>query len=378
LEAVDDRMKVLVTNAEYSNALAAVRSLGEKSVEVVAGSSRRLAQSFCSRYTSSRVIYPDPENGQEFVRFLDSYIAKENIDAVIPVGYSVTTLLSKHLSQMKQARSVPVANQSAMAIASDKAKTAEFARTHGVPAPESFASPTEVHSFPVVVKGSIGSGQVRYVNTREELLRTWREGKVIQEYVKGDGYGFFALFNEGKLRASFMHRRLREFPASGGASTAAVSINDSELREVAIKLLEPLGWHGVIMAEFKKSSRDGRFVLMELNPKFWGSLDLAIASGVDFPYLLARMTMEGDVEPVETYREGVKFRWPFPNDFMNALATGSIRGFAGEFFDKSVGSNLRLDDPGPATIQLMSVPTSIIKTIRRGSVKYPEGAPRSV
>jgi predicted ATP-grasp superfamily ATP-dependent carboligase len=45
--------------------------------------------------------------------------------------------------------------------------------------------------------------------------------------------------------------------------------------------------------------------LLEINPRFWGSLPLAIAAGVDFPVLLYRLATEGDVEPVRSYEVGI-------------------------------------------------------------------------
>jgi predicted ATP-grasp superfamily ATP-dependent carboligase len=78
-----------------------------------------------------------------------------------------------------------------------------------------------------------------------------------------------------------MHRRIREYPITGGASTAAESFYDPALRDLRLTLLRALNWHGVAMVEFKKDQRDGTHKL--INAKFWGSLDLAIAAGVDFP-----------------------------------------------------------------------------------------------
>lgn len=67
-----------------------------------------------------------------------------------------------------------------------------------------------------------------------------------------------------------MHKRMREYPITGGSSTAAESMYDPELRDLGLTLLKALDWHGVAMVEFKKDSRDGKYKLMEINPKFWG------------------------------------------------------------------------------------------------------------
>ena len=49
--------------------------------------------------------------------------------------------------------------------------------------------------------------------------------------------------------------------------------------------------------------------LIDMNPRFWGSLVQAIASGVDFPFMLYRIAVEGDVEPVQSFKTGITTRW---------------------------------------------------------------------
>ena len=78
---------------------------------------------------------------------------------------------------------------------------------------------------------------------------------------------------------------------------------------IGLKLLKKLNWYGVAMVEFKADIRDNIPKLMEVNPRFWGSLPLAIYSGVDFPWLLAKMAINGDIEPITSYKKGVKLRF---------------------------------------------------------------------
>ena len=126
----------------------------------------------------------------------------------------------------------------------------------------------------------------------------------------GLGIGVFGLFNRGEMIACFGHRRLREKPPSGGVSVFRESIPvDQELKDDAIRLLQPLRWHGVAMLEYKLDERVGKPVLIEVNGRFWGSLQLGIDAGVDFPYLLYRLATENHAEVQQAYRTGVKSRW---------------------------------------------------------------------
>jgi predicted ATP-grasp superfamily ATP-dependent carboligase len=371
-------MKVFLTDAHYKHTLAATRSLGEKNIYVVAGSSSRPAQSFYSKYCREQVVYPDPRDEEPFINFMLRYVKEHETDVLLPIGWVATTVLSKYKKEFLQYTKLPVADWDLMKIACNKNMTYELAGKLGIKMPKIYENAEEIERFPVVVKGNQESGHIRYVNSSIELSEINISDSTLQEYIPGEGYGVFSLFNAGQARAVFMHKRIREYPITGGPSTAAESVYDSELKDLGLKLLKSLNWHGVAMVEFKKDNRDKEFKLMEINPKFWGSLDLAIASGVDFPYLTVKMAVEGDVEFDSRYNIGIEFRWPFPDDVLHVLSKpSSIGAFIGDFFRKNVRSNILLDDLKPNLFQLYITFRGIVSyALKRRKAKYPHGIPR--
>ena len=180
---------------------------------------------------------------------------------------------------------------------------------------------------------------------------------LVQEYIPGVGCGVELLMTNSGVKAFFMHKRLREYPPSGGASTLRVSIWDDRLYEFGARLLQAMKWEGVAMVEFRLDLRDGMPKLMEVNGRFWGSLPLAIASGVDFPYLLYQLMLEGDVKPPKGYKIGVVRRWLLPGDMLwllLSLTSGGgarcIRDFMAAFrFPCDV---ISIDDPFPSLATL--------------------------
>ena len=80
------------------------------------------------------------------------------------------------------------------------------------------------------------------------------------------------------------------------------------MEEMAFRLLDHFKWHGLAMVEFKMHAKTGEPYILEVNPRFWGSLDAAVYAGVDFPWLLYQMTVEGDIDPVNEYALGVRSR----------------------------------------------------------------------
>ena len=133
---------------------------------------------------------------------------------------------------------------------------------------------------------------------------------LLQSRVRGPGEGLFALRWNGRVIAQFAHRRLREKPPAGGVSVYRESIAiDPALAAAGRRLLDSLNWQGVAMIECKRDVESGDPVFMELNGRIWGSLQLAIDAGIDFPALLAACALGASVPPTNGYRLGVRSRW---------------------------------------------------------------------
>lgn len=114
------------------------------------------------------------------------------------------------------------------------------------------------------------------------------------------------------------------------------------------------------MVEFKRDTRDGITKLMEINGRFWGSLQLAIDAGVDFPWLLYRLAVVGDITPVFSYKEGVRLRWWLGDldwlllCFRKSRSVSSRVAVIREFLkpSRARAEIFRWGDPGPQLAEL--------------------------
>jgi len=381
-------MKVLLTDGNFKHTLAAVRSLGKRGVEVTVLSHLSISISFYSKYCHHHVIAPDPEKDPRFAAFLLEYVKKNNVDVLLPVSFAAVTQVSQIHHELEKYVKIPLADEAALDIAGSKDRTIQYAEKIGIRVPKTWYPKSDddvqeiakVVSFPVVIKGSEESGFVRYANAPEELVGKYkmisRYSPVIQEYITGEGYGFFALYNHGMARAIFMHKRIREYPVTGGPSAVAESVYDPELRDAGLCILDSLNWHGVAMVEFKKDKKTGEFVLMEINPKFWGSLGLSISAGVDFPYLASRMVTEGDIKSVFHYETGVKYRWLFPADLFNVMTNPrSFPQFVRDFWDRSIRYDIDMHDPVPTFVQAGMTVAEFLIRVKQQRFWRPHGRP---
>ncbi len=135
------------------------------------------------------------------------------------------------------------------------------------------------------------------------------EDLLLQQYVQGYGAGVFGLYDRGRPLCFFAHRRLRERPPSGGVSVLSESIEPpAEALECARRVLESRRWHGVAMVEFKVDTQ-GRCWLIEVNARFWGSLQLAVDSGADFPWFLYQLATGQAPQIPDRFALGRRLRW---------------------------------------------------------------------
>jgi len=382
-------MKILLTDGNFKHTLAAVRSLGRRGHDVTVLSHLPGSIAAHSRYCSHHALAPDPERDPRFAGFLLDFVKENRFDVLLPVSFAAVMQSTGIRAELEKYLKIPLAGDPALEIAGSKSRTIRFAEEIGIRVPKTWYPRTEADiaaiaqevTCPAVIKGSEESGYVRYANRPEDLLSRYREiaqySPVVQEYVAGEGYGFFALYNHGNARAIFMHRRVREYPVTGGPSAVAESVFDPALRDAGLKILDRLDWHGVAMAEFKRDAVTGEYVLMEINPKFWGSLGLAIAAGVDFPNLACRMALGGDIEPVFAYRTGLKYRWLLPADLFHVVTNPrSFPQFVRDFGDRSIRYDIDPEDLVPAFLQAGMTAAEFVLRVRQHRFWRPHGQPQ--
>jgi predicted ATP-grasp superfamily ATP-dependent carboligase len=324
-------MSVLVTNASNAKGIVITRSLGKQKIEVINTDSEKFSACFFSRYSKGKLLTPSallsPDN---YIDSILNYVRNNDVNLLMPVNSMETLLISKNKEKFTPYTNVPFEDFHKMNKLHDKEKLAKIADELNIPIPKTY-SITNLDdiekislniNYPVVIKlkNATSSLGVSYAYSQNEFISKFKdtistfnlnssEYPIVQEYISGDGYGVSVLMNHGELRALFTHKRLREYPITGGPSTLRESVRHPAMENIAVKLLKHFEWHGLAMVEFKLNKYTNMPVLIEVNPRFWGSINQAITSGVDFPVLLYKMVIDGDIEPVLNYKTGVKTRF---------------------------------------------------------------------
>jgi predicted ATP-grasp superfamily ATP-dependent carboligase len=220
----------------------------------------------------------------------------------------------------------------------DKRRVAALAKGLDIPVPEHFSydGQGDADAFfatlpPVVVKPAFGeqfglSASQRYAiaQTGAQARASWEhfyqltgQPPIIQEYLSGSGYGCSVLAKDGAVFTHLCHKRLREYPVSGGPSACCVAIDEPRLADYARRLVKATLFTGVAMFEFKADHR-GQPHLLEVNPRVWGSYPLTRAANSGFSLCWFQAAVGLSVRPRQAeYGRTMHF---FPADLISGLS----------------------------------------------------------
>jgi predicted ATP-grasp superfamily ATP-dependent carboligase len=390
----------IVLDGGLKSALAIVRSLGKRGIRVCAGADRKTGMSLYSKFAVDRFVYPSPYTDE--AGFIATVLreAKRLGDKPVVFACSDATVLALYRAQreLSEYMTLRFPETRAMEIAFDKAITYSLARVSGIPTiptfmpttPEELRRTADTVRYPAVLKprksvtrynGVRHFGTARFMHSSEELIREYTrdseirgESPLIQERMTGEEYGVETVARRGEPFVLVTHHRLRSLSPIGGAAVLKETVEKGALRDMletyARKIIHELHWEGPIMVEFKVDSDTRTPKLMEVNGRFWGSLPLSVASGVDMPYHYYCLAT-GDAFPKEesTERSGVVTRHFF-GDVRNLLtvlfARDKMRPHAYPGRIEAVKSFLRvprgtkgdvwsLSDPEPALYEIIDI-----------------------
>jgi len=325
-----DLGRVLVLGDDNRSCLTIVRSLGRQGLEVWLGPETRDSIVPRSRYVRRTIPMPSTKHRvDEWHDRLEELLSREKVDLVIPCSDHALVPMAQQRARFEHLAPLAIPDDFGFEYTYLKNKTLELADRVGVPIPRTtlVEKPVELSgilegnpAFPLIIKPV--SSNVWKDGARFDLkVRTASSARalesiagglleigpvLIQSYFEGRGVGQEFLTSEGEIVDVFQH--VQELLSGGGSSYRMSVSPDDRMLECSKRLLSGLRWTGVAMVEYKQNVATGEFALMAINGRFWGSLPLAVASGVDFPYRAYLVHRKQPVPPAAPYRRGLYCR----------------------------------------------------------------------
>lgn len=348
LSEKNKRGKVLVLGTDFKNyrsCLTVIRSLGRKGLKVHLAWNSIDDIARHSKYVAAIHEIPaySPDNSFWKTKLIE-LITREQFDFVVPCNEQSSAPLEANRRDFEKFPSVYLLNKEAYEIAFDKFKSNHLAKSLGIALPREkrvsdLAEMDDIvneFQFPIVLKPSV-SFNLESLNRKNYVYKAYspkelktslrhllKNGDVlIQENFLGTGVGIEFIADKGELLFAFQHIRLHEPLMGGGSSYRKSAPCHPELLEASRKLIKALNYTGVGMAEFKFNFAAGKWIFLEVNGRFWGSIPLAVSAGADFPYFLYQLKVENKREFPQKYRTNLYVRNTI-RDFIWIIENASV------------------------------------------------------
>lgn len=316
--------RVLVFGDDTKAFLAVVRSLGRRGAEVHAAPSDFATAALKSRYIAAVHRLPayllSPDG---WVEALSALIARERIDLVLPTSDKSLLMLLHHAGELGRER-LALPSEEAARIFTDKAATRRLAFASGVPvcpgrvltAGDSAGELADAFGLPLVLKparswdrGDVaGKRAALIVRSEEALAAALAEGLdgewVVEGFFAGVGVGVSVIARDGAIIAAIQHRRIHQETETGPSTSRVTEKLTPQLIAWTRDLARAARLTGVAMFEYRWNRADNAHVLLEVNPRFWGSLPLAVDAGADFPAMLMDLHAGTSPKPCFGYPAG--------------------------------------------------------------------------
>jgi len=341
---------------------------------------------FKSRYISRYSKIPKSKGNEEaYIQAIEKILRADEYDLLLPFGNNAYHAICMAQERINQLTKILVPSKKNHIIAYDKYETFKHCRKIGIPVPRTYygfvkddlGEIANSIQFPIVIKTKSGVGVkngMRYANSKEELVERYNElqiinsspsgtfDPVVQEYIPGYVHDACSVSDNGKVLELLTQVRHWMYPITGGVGAVNYTTKNKTVRTQAENILGSLSWSGPSQIEFKYDERDKKFKLIEINSKFWGTLDLSIKSGVNFPLLLRNYVLEGKYSPMD-YETNNFYYFLFPQAVSAGLQNIKKLGFKSLKINKKKRRkfyDIDLSDPLPVVFRAVKTFADIL------------------
>jgi len=347
------KKRILITYGWCRTTYAAAVSLSKAGYEIYTCDSSKLAMTRFSRFVKKFTLVADPfRKPAEFINNVIDIIKTYRIDILIP-GHEDGLVIQAESNRIPSFCNIIAPPYEKFKKAIDKYQVIKIAEKSNVSVPktiqcfsmEEYLNASKMIGFPLILKmrrGNSGKGvfviheESELINKCNEVITTFdlsmEQWPVLQEFIKEKQLvGACFIAKNGKLIKCFMERYLKCKDSGFGTSVLRERIKENHiLEDFTEKMVRALEWTGIGHFDFIGNHNLTDIKLIEMNPRFWGALNLSIVNGFDFPKALVSMVLNGypDVTSFNETSTSYASRW----------IVGEIIAFISELKKKKYGA----------------------------------------
>jgi predicted ATP-grasp superfamily ATP-dependent carboligase len=337
-------MPVVTLGAYAHLGLGLVRSFGRLGIPVYVLDENLDTPAFYSKYCTGRFHRGMDFAANSMVELLgvSKKIGQKSI--LIPTDDRACIFVAKNADNLSERFIFPDITVDLVRSLVSKKELYTTAKSHGVPTAETIAPNCREeleefvrrYNFPIVAKAIHGwrwnarGGKTIIVQTRRELLTLYEfahPNLILQEYIPGgdETNWIFNGYFDAKSDCLFGYtgKKIRQWPPKGGITTLGVCSKNESIDQTAKKFLAALGYKGIIDMDFRYDTRDGKYKLLDVNPRVGSTFRLFVSeTGTDVARTLYKDLTEQQIS-TQVVRDGRK--WVVENFDLLAILNGMNR-----------------------------------------------------
>lgn len=352
---------ILVTSGGWQGALSTLQSLGRLGHRIYLLVNSPDIPAVHSKYCKGFFISPRIEQENEYLDFVHKRLKEIPFDALIPISDQAVALFSRHRDQFQALTKIVLPDINTVNVVANKTNIYRFALKNNIPIPETYfpesiqdvRTVSQKNVFPCFIKYPTGSAGTNnfLIETPEKLIHFFdtrahtEPWPVIQKKINGDFYGLTGVSHQGTILDYFSFYTDYQY-SQGGTPPNSYSCRQAGLLRAAGRLIKQLNYTGAFDLDYLKGPED-EFLLLEINPRFSGTLNFSYKMGINLPETLLNLIFEKiEPKPLEkSYKEGVLHRSIFPHEILWCYKTKKHLQFWLNFLKLGSKTNIYWDDP---------------------------------
>lgn len=302
ISAEQKNISVLIPDGESHLLLYAVNCLSqEKCVDIYVMSNKRNIPIRYSRYIKGFSYYPQTNSDLDWIENINTEVERHCVDVIMPIFETrIKTLIQLRSKIIEQDKIGLLPSLTDYNTAHNKYALIKHLESNALPSAKSIivSSHNDVEkikdlNFPVLIKPveGFGGGQGIFKfndidKLKEHFGKTEFECKnIVQEYVEGYDIDCSVLCNDGEVLAYTIQKGNMMGANQFSPQLGLEFVQVDELFIVVKKLMKSLNWSGVAHIDMRYDKNTNEFKAIEINTRFWVSLEASLLAGVNFPYL---------------------------------------------------------------------------------------------
>ncbi|MBO6606918.1 ATP-grasp domain-containing protein [Psychroserpens sp.] len=307
------KLNVLIPDGDSTWAMAVIHCLCKiKDYRLFVLSNKKRTPSKYSRYTY-KYSFVERTSDQLWLDVINTKVKSYNIDIIIPIAENeIMFFIENRLKILDSVKLIPMPKISAFKTASNKRALSEFCDLYKIPHPKSILTDKpEIDtlyqndiSFPILIKpldqkGGDGIVKVNNPQDYEAIINRDMGSMFIQEFIEGYDIDCSVLCHEGNILSYTIQRGNLKGHNDFAPQLGFDLYDNPDVLSVVNDVMSALNWSGIAHVDLRYDEKSNRYCIIEINPRFWGSIGASLNAGVNFPHLSIELALHNTVQSIQ-------------------------------------------------------------------------------